>query len=140
MNRRIKMTTINDSAKQYYFDLLEQDFNFMTARIIFAQAAHETGNFTSTIFKENNNLFGMKLPRIRPTTAIGENKGHAVYRNTLDSIKDFAIYFKVAKLMRTFTSISAYVKALKERAYFEADEKEYEKGVEFFYKLYFGES
>jgi len=140
MNRRKKMTTINEGARKFYFDLLEEEFNYLTARYIFAQAAHETGNFTSDIFKNNNNLFGMKLPRVRNTTAIGERKGHAIYRSTIDSIKDFKIYFKASKLMQTFTSPGAYVKALKERKYFEADEKEYLNGVEYFYNLYFNES
>jgi len=57
--------------------LKRQGFTEEMSKLITAQAGFETGNFTSVIFKENNNLFGMKLPKVRKTTAIGENRGHA---------------------------------------------------------------
>src|SRR5690554_3322128 len=43
--------------------------------IVFAQAILETGNFKSEIFKENKNLFGLKMPWNRPTLAIGVKRG-----------------------------------------------------------------
>ena len=60
--------------------------------IVLAQAKIESGNYTSVIFKENNNLFGMKLARLRPTTLIGENKGHAVYTTWKESVYDYCLY------------------------------------------------
>ncbi len=60
--------------------------------IVFAQARLETGHFTSTIFLENNNLFGMKRAYSRPSTAIGMNRGHAKYESWQDSVIDFALY------------------------------------------------
>jgi uncharacterized FlgJ-related protein len=54
--------------------------------VVLAQARLETGNFTSKVFRENNNLFGMKLPRVRNTTAIGEQNSHATYANWLQSV------------------------------------------------------
>ena len=72
-DRLIKMNTINKIGKEVYFLLLEHGVSLQLARYITAQAAHETGNFTSKIFKENNNLFGMKKPAVRKTYAIGEN-------------------------------------------------------------------
>ena len=35
------------------------------ARIIVAQAQHETLNFTSGVFIDDNNCFGLKYPKIR---------------------------------------------------------------------------
>ncbi len=58
-------------------------------RVILAQAAHETGGFRSDIYRENRNLFGMKLPSHRPTTALSENRGHAVYSSTWKSMLDY---------------------------------------------------
>ncbi len=58
--------------------------------IVFKQAILETGSFTSDIFKENNNLFGMKHPYVRTTTSLGSNRGHALYFNWLDSVRDMA--------------------------------------------------
>jgi uncharacterized FlgJ-related protein len=60
--------------------------------VVLAQAKIETGNFTSRIFIENNNMFGMKLPERRRTTAIGENRNHAEYTDWIQSIKDYKIW------------------------------------------------
>jgi len=57
--------------------------------IFLSQVYLETGNFTSRIYKENNNMMGMKLPFYRESLAIGENLGHAVYENTGDCILDY---------------------------------------------------
>ena len=38
--------------------------NFKYPHIVLAQAILETGTFESKIFKENNNLFGMKEPEL----------------------------------------------------------------------------
>jgi uncharacterized FlgJ-related protein len=60
--------------------------------VVLAQAKIETGNFTSKIFIENNNLFGMKLPKRRETTAVGENRNHATYTDWIQSIKDYKLW------------------------------------------------
>jgi flagellum-specific peptidoglycan hydrolase FlgJ len=60
--------------------------------IVLAQAKIETGNFTSVIFIENNNLFGMKLPERRKTTAVGENRNHAKYTSWVQSLLDYKIW------------------------------------------------
>ncbi len=67
---------------------------------VLSQAILETGNFTSGIFKENHNLFGMKVAGSRPTSAIGTNRNHAQYRNWKESVVDYALFqsFIIAKL------------------------------------------
>lgn len=60
--------------------------------VVLAQAKWESGHFKSKVFQENNNLFGMKLARQRDTTAIGENRGHAKYKNWQDSVKDYKLW------------------------------------------------
>jgi hypothetical protein len=60
--------------------------------LILAQALLETGHFKSTIFKENNNLFGMKQPRKRYTLCKGSNLNHGVYDNWKISVEDRMIY------------------------------------------------
>ena len=60
--------------------------------VVLAQARLETGNFTSKVFRENNNLFGMKLPRVRNTTAIGEQNSHADYASWRQSIADYKLW------------------------------------------------
>lgn len=75
--------------------------------IVYAQAIIESGNFSSKIFKENNNLFGMKLAYQRPTTAIRANRGHAVYSSWKESIIDYAIWQSI------------YARNLSEEEYFQ---------------------
>lgn len=71
--------------------------------IVYAQSILETGEFTSTIFKENNNLFGMKyvgdfraLYR-RPTTAIGSRYNHAIYTDWKKSVDDYVLWQQMFK-------------------------------------------
>jgi uncharacterized FlgJ-related protein len=60
--------------------------------IVMAQAKIETAHFTSKIFRENHNLFGMKLPRQRSTTAIGEQYNHAEYTSWRQSVVDYKLW------------------------------------------------
>jgi len=60
--------------------------------IVMAQAKIETGHFTSKVFKENHNLFGMKLPKQRSTTAIGEQYKHASYTSWRQSVIDYKLW------------------------------------------------
>ena len=73
ISEETKMLIINEknefSEEKFKQMLLELNVRF--PHIVMAQARLETGNYKSRIFKENNNLFGMKVARRRPTT----NKG-----------------------------------------------------------------
>lgn len=60
--------------------------------IVFAQAKLETGNFRSSVFRTNNNLFGFKVARSRPTVCIGMISNHAAYDNWQMSVIDYAIW------------------------------------------------
>lgn len=66
--------------------------NFRFPHIVLAQSIIETGHFTSTIFMENHNLFGMREPRIRITTAIGTHRNHAYYNSWVESLFDYGLY------------------------------------------------
>ena len=69
-----------------------KEIGLLYPKVVLAQARIETGNFTSTIFKENNNLFGMKFPRQRETTAIDINRNHSVYENWKKSVDDYKLW------------------------------------------------
>jgi len=60
--------------------------------VVMSQIRLETGDLTSDICTENHNLFGMKEPRVRETTALGTKRGHAYYGNYIDSIKDYKLW------------------------------------------------
>jgi uncharacterized FlgJ-related protein len=60
--------------------------------IVLAQSILETGHWTSNIFKENYNLFGMKQARSRIRTAKGTQLNHAYYNSWQESVYDYAFY------------------------------------------------
>jgi hypothetical protein len=69
-----------------------KDLNVKHADIVLAQAKLETGNFTSVVFRNNHNLFGMREARSRISTNRGTDLGHAVYKNWNESVIDYALY------------------------------------------------
>lgn len=83
----VDSSSLRDSILSYLYDTRVQH-----PHIVMAQAIIETGNFNSTIYKENNNLFGMKLPMVRPTVAVGVKKEYAVYSSWKESIADYIIW------------------------------------------------
>ena len=104
----IEVINFKDSVLNFIYDMrLEHPY------IVYAQCIVETGNFTSTIMKENNNLFGMKLPERRATLALGVKRGHAYYRNWKESIIDYSLYQM------------AYMRGLSEEEYFEKLKQSY---------------
>lgn len=102
ISEETKAIIINQSIKENEFSaenlrayLLELNIKF--PHIVYAQARLESGNFKSQIFKTNNNLFGMKIARKRPTTNKGEENGHAYYDTWKESVQDYA-FFQAAYL------------------------------------------
>jgi uncharacterized FlgJ-related protein len=69
-----------------------KELNVKFPYIVLAQSKLETGNFTSKIFRENNNLFGMREAKQRITTAQGTENNHAYYHSWQESILDYAFY------------------------------------------------
>lgn len=135
--RQIKMNTINKTGFELRGLLIDEGFDFYTAQRIVSQAAHETANFTSQIFRENNNPFGMKLPEQRRTYATGENRGHAVFASIADAVRDYWLYWQYWRLPNTFKDNTEFVTALKIKGYFTAPLKDYINGVDKYYKIYF---
>jgi len=71
---------------------LMKELNIQYPHIVLAQAKIESGNYTSNIFRENNNLFGMKEARVRVHTAKGTQYSHAYYDTWRESVYDYAFY------------------------------------------------
>jgi uncharacterized FlgJ-related protein len=69
-----------------------KELNVKFPYIVLAQSKLETGNYTSKIFKENNNLFGMREAKQRITTAVGTEHNHAYYHTWHESVLDYAFY------------------------------------------------
>ncbi len=77
--------------------------------IVFNQAKIESGNFTSKIFQEQNNTFGMRCPKQRPTTSIGCNKGYAVYETVYYSVVDYWIWQQIFAKNKSREQYLAYL-------------------------------
>lgn len=93
------------------------------------QANHETGHFASDVYRENHNLFGMKANSRNYDT--GVNRGHATYKNDIDSIKDMIQYLseRSGSLNSFVLSTQAYATRLKSLNYFEDSLQNYIKGM-----------
>jgi hypothetical protein len=83
--------TTNNFSEEKLINLLKT-LNVKYPYIVLAQAKIESGHYTSKIFKENHNLFGMKEARVRINTANGTQYNHAYYSNWRESVYDYAFY------------------------------------------------
>lgn len=84
-----------------YNEILEQGIEFPD--IVFAQAILESSHFKSKIFKENNNIFGMKIAKKRQTSSVGSKNGFSVYISWRDSIIDYYYYQEMILSKRRMT-------------------------------------
>ena len=63
------------------------------SKVVYQQVILETGHLQSKNAKTLNNLFGMKFPKKRFTTAIGQDKyGYAIYNTWEDCVIDYAYW------------------------------------------------
>lgn len=105
-----------------------------------AVSAHETNGWTSKVYREGNNLFGMTLAS-RDTTAIGKlpyGEGQAIYRSVEDSARDIRLYMeKRFNYPVNFSSLAELVAYMKSKRYFEDSTLNYLAGADAWYrKLY----
>ena len=92
---------------------LLKNCNIKYPHIVLAQAKLESNNFKSKIFKQNNNMFGMRKARQRITTAETEKSTYAYYRDWVDSVHDYAMY--QSSVMSNVPNESEYFNKLGER-------------------------
>jgi len=100
------------------------DLNVNFPYIIYAQAELESGNFKSIMFIENNNLFGLKEAKQRPTTSKGTRNNHAYYDTWEESVLDYTLYQ------------SSYLRGLKtEEQYLNYLGKNYAEDIKYIQKI-----
>jgi len=54
----------------------------------------QESNMCSNLFKTNNNLFGMRHPRVRPNKSLGDKKGFAHFEKWQHSVDDYKLYLE----------------------------------------------
>lgn len=120
-----EVVTVDSSFSPMKLIAFLQELNVRFADVVYAQAVIETGNFKSKSFTMCNNLFGMKMARSRPTTALGEKFGHAYFKDWRMSVIDYALFQSaytrkirtkdgyLEYLSRNYASDSNYINKLK---------------------------
>jgi cell division protein FtsL len=73
-------------------DYFMSEFGIKYWYVVRQQILCESANFTSDVCLNGHNLFGMKLPGQRETTAIGEYKEHAKYKHWVYSLYDYKLW------------------------------------------------
>lgn len=96
-------------SEQKLWDLLV-GMNVRFPHIVIAQARIESATYSSSIFKENNNMFGMKCARSRCTTHRGQNRNHAMFDSWQECAIDYAFY--QTTYMRKAKTERQYIEAL----------------------------
>ncbi len=99
-----------------------------------AQAMHETGYFTSNVFKNNKNYFGMRQPSVRDTTSLGDKGGYASFATLPDSVTDYVLWWRYKDQppqyeIANLDSVKDFVKKLKAKGYYEDSVINYQNGV-----------
>lgn len=89
-----------------YNSILECGIEFPD--IVFAQSVLESGHYKSEVFQANNNMFGMKMPKVRETVAIGKNLGYAIYIDWKASVMDYMLWQKNVMKSKTFSRTQYY--------------------------------
>lgn len=99
------MTSIVDT-----FECKLTELGIRFPNVVLAQMVHETNWFTSRIYYENKNYFGMKYNT--RGYAIGIHRGHAKYSNYEDSLLDYASWQKRVLKLKNVQTDEEYLKLL----------------------------
>jgi len=125
--------------EQIYTAALKAGFTPSAAKLIVAQARHETGNYTSYQYRTNNNLFGMKFVN-QPLATKGnkspEGDFYAKYPNVAASVQDLVNRnYKISRGGVSFDDLKKvsdttdFAQKLKKRGYYTASVKGYDRGL-----------
>ena len=86
----IGIDTVHVNYQNLYDEIVKQGIKF--PKIVWAQAILESGHFKSKVFNNNNNLFGMMVPRKRKTVALPGSSLYAKYDSWQSSVYDYKLY------------------------------------------------
>jgi len=110
--------------------LKKQGLDLPMIKLLQAQAIHETANFTSRLFKENNNVFGMKIPQQRQTLNVAPgNQQFSQFVSVDDSIRDMLLYLDHFRIPLNQNDAFMYAQILKDKNYYEDPVEIYFKGL-----------
>ena len=97
-----------------------------------AQARHETGDFTSSLYSRANNMFGMKIPTKRNYVRKGTTAGYSAYTSPKQSLQDMVLLLRHNRFPTDIASVEDYVAQLKADKFFTDDPQNYLRGMKRF--------
>jgi len=115
---------MNATRKALIIDAINQlrpvhGYDLVPVNLILAQSALETGHWTSNLIETVNNAFGMKHPRVRPTTSAGATSaGFAIYPDLCNSVEDYLLRQKNFNIPNTANPVE-YITATVNSGYAE---------------------
>lgn len=116
-------------------------FTPLQASFIVAQTAFETGNYTSNLCVNHNNLSGITYSS-RAVRLLGDNnvtdyKGYCSYSSVIQWLYDYTNLMNVRyQSALKETDIVGFCKQLKERGYYTASVTDYVRGCETYWSKY----
>jgi uncharacterized FlgJ-related protein len=125
--------------QEIYNTAIKQRFNPIAAKLIAAQARFESADYTSNVFKRNNNTSGIKFigqPNATQGTLSPEGNYYARFNTVQDGINDkivrlYNITMKgvTPQQLKDSTSANEFASLLKQRGYYGSSENEYASGL-----------
>lgn len=125
--------------QKIYNTAIEQGFNPTAAKLIVAQARFESADYTSNVFKKNNNTSGVKFIGQKNAvqgTLSPEGNYYAKYNTVQDSLNDKIVRLYNIKMrgvtpeqLKNATDATEFANLLKQRGYYGSSAAEYAAGL-----------
>jgi uncharacterized FlgJ-related protein len=125
--------------QQIYNTAIEQGFNPIAAKLIVAQARFESADYTSNVFKKNNNTSGVKFIGQKNAvqgTLSPEGNYYAKYNTIQDSLNDKIVRLYNIRMrgvtpeqLKNAKDAAEFARLLKQRGYYGSSEAEYAAGL-----------
>jgi len=122
-----------------YNTAIQQGFNPMAAKLIAAQARFESADYSSNVFKLNNNTSGIKFigqPNAVRGTLSPEGDYYAHFDTIQDSVNDKIVRIYnitmrgvTPKQLKDSTDATEFANLLKQRGYYTSPASEYASGL-----------
>ncbi len=127
--------TYQTEEQQVYNTVIDMGYTPFVAKLLVAQARHESGNFKSRLYRKHQNAFGMMYSKRRPTVALNGSaraeghKGFADYNNLSESTEDVVMFLKHRGCKFDFKTVGEYVSWLKKIGYFTDNKVRYQNAI-----------
>lgn len=139
--------TINNNHSTVYNVAKSEGATDTFARLVVSQFTHESNNFTSNVFKKNNNPLGMKVPAKRKSpfilgagTSAPSNEGstpYAKFASLADATRDLFHWLRYNKInFDAIYSPGQYAAILKQKGYYGDSQENYTNALNRFFKQF----